>query len=194
MEALTQVFGDLRMCDLAQPCFVVAMDYTRGQPKIWDIGDRDFVRDVVAASCSAPTFFPPRDGLVDGGLVANSPAMVAIAGAVAKLKWPLQELRVLSLGTNGDYWRDPKVCETTNRLQWVDLLLSHVTRGNEELAEFQARTILEGRHLRVEPVLARDYKLDDLACMPEYSQIWKGLFRSRVDEVTKFLEADHGNS
>jgi len=182
-SALRYAFGNAKMSDLPIPLFIVAMDYRTGKPKVWDSSDGDLVRDVVATSCSAPTYFPPICGKVDGGLVANNPSMCAVAGCISKLGWKLEDLWMLSLGTNGDYWEDPEVDSTTGKLEWAKLLLTTPTRGNEELATFQTRALLRDRLLRIEPILNRDYGLDDLEIMGEYAQIWKGLYTLRSQEV-----------
>lgn len=192
VAALRRVFGDTRVCNTEIPIFITAMDYTRGRPKVWDSGDSDFLWYAVAASCSAPTYFPPIDGLVDGGLVANSPAMVALAGAVGKLRWGLPNCWILSMGTNGVFWHDPRVGENTSLVEWMQILLKNQTRGNEEMAEYQARTLLEGRLYRVEPVLTKNYPLDAVSEMAGYRQLWEGLYRARADELVEFLTRFRG--
>lgn len=62
------------------------------------------VSDAVLASCSAPTYFDPhivdeKYQLVDGGLWANNPALVAAIDAKYRLGIPLENIRVLSIGT-----------------------------------------------------------------------------------------------
>ncbi|MDR1477830.1 MAG: patatin-like phospholipase family protein [Planctomycetaceae bacterium] len=73
----------------------------------------DFVRDkdveledAVAASCSAPMYFDPCKAddylLADGGLWANSPAIIAAVDAKYRLQRSFDELQVLSIGTCGN--------------------------------------------------------------------------------------------
>lgn len=79
----------------------------------------DYVRDyklpaheVALASASAPVYFPPHTfkynnrfgngvnvNMIDGGLFANNPALIGILEASDKLKIPLSQIRVLSIGT-----------------------------------------------------------------------------------------------
>jgi hypothetical protein len=190
-QILSDLFGNLRMCDLKKPLFVVAMNYKTGKPKVWDCKDGDLVRDVVMASCSAPTYFPPVNGVVDGGLVANNPAMCHITGCMSKLGWGLNELWMFSLGTNGDYWKDPEVDRNTGKLEWAKLLLENTTRGNEEIATFQAQALLRERFLRIEPILNQNYALDDVGCMEEYSQIWLGKLVMCSEEVADWFRLYH---
>lgn len=71
----------------------------------------DYVRDgrrplveVALATAAAPTYFPIVDDehgskLVDGGIFANNPAVIATAEAVFKLQWPREQIQLLSVGT-----------------------------------------------------------------------------------------------
>lgn len=185
-KVVSKLFGDIRMCDLPIPLFITAMDYNRGKVKVWDKTDGDLVADCVVASCSAPTFFPPLRGMVDGGLVANNPSMVQITGCLSKLGWDLKDLWCLSLGTNGDFWKNPNVSSDTGKLEWAKLLLENTTRGNEEVATFQAQSLLGNRYRRVEPILTRDFGLDDLDSMKEYSDLWKAYFSIKSHELENF--------
>ena len=62
------------------------------------------VSDAVLASCSAPTYFDPHVvndiyQLVDGGIWANNPSLVAAIDAHYRLGIPLEDIRVLAIGT-----------------------------------------------------------------------------------------------
>jgi uncharacterized protein len=59
--------------------------------------------DVALATSAAPLYFPAArvDGhrLIDGGVWANNPSVVAITEAVSMLDVPLRAIRVLNVGT-----------------------------------------------------------------------------------------------
>jgi len=189
VEVLKKVFGSIRMNQTKTPVFIPAMDYSRGRPKVWGPEDDTYVWEAVAASCSAPTFFPPRPGqLVDGGLVANSPSMVGIAGAISKLGWELEESWCISMGTNGDYWVNPKIGENTSKIGWADVLLSNITRGNEELSVFQTAALLQRRFLHIDPQLDKNWSLDDLRAIPSYAGLWQYVFELKQFELEIFLQ------
>lgn len=192
-KALRDVFGSTRMSDLDIPCFIVAMDYNKGKPKIYDSYDGDLIWEVVASSCSAPTYFPPIHGIVDGGLIANNPSMCLITGLVQKHQWDLKDMWLLSIGTNGDYWENPNVDSRTGKLEWAKILLGSPTRGNEEIATFQSRALLGCRELRIEPILSKNYGLDDQEIIGEYSDLWRGLYGLRREEVKEWLDRFQGS-
>ncbi|MBW4528519.1 MAG: patatin-like phospholipase family protein [Phormidium tanganyikae FI6-MK23] len=69
--------------------------------------------DAALATSAAPTYFPQHEteesiGLMDGGIWANNPIAVAVAEAIGVLKWPANELYVLSLGCLDEVHTLPK--------------------------------------------------------------------------------------
>lgn len=109
---LEEVFGARTLGDVPVPLILPAVDIGNGCVHVFKSKYADgFIRDpgvklsdAVLASCSAPTYFDPHlvDGkyqLVDGGLWANNPAFVAVIDAQYRLKVPLADIRVLSIGT-----------------------------------------------------------------------------------------------
>ena len=191
--AAQKYFGGARMCDLPTPTFLTAFDFKVGRPKVFDCKDDVPVWYAVMCSTAAPTYFPIIDGRYgDGGLVANNPAMVGIAGGVSKLGWKLKDMWCLSLGTNGDAWRDPKVARKS-KIGWLKPLFDTFMTGNEELGTFQAKTLLGDHLLRIEPKLDEAYDLDDVdIAMGIYNQIWASLYREKEDEFLSWLKAAGG--
>ena len=61
------------------------------------------IRDAVVASCSAPTFFSPKDLnnmlYADGGLWANNPSVAAYTEALTKFGKDVSKVKILSIGT-----------------------------------------------------------------------------------------------
>jgi hypothetical protein len=119
-EALRGAFGDQTLGDLrtrGKFALVTAFALTSGRPKVFKTDhasdltahDRYLLRDVALASAAAPTYLPivelndPVTGTVerfcDGGLVANSPALLGYAEAVSHLMQQPSEVAVLSLAT-----------------------------------------------------------------------------------------------
>ena len=125
---LEEVLGATTLGDVRIPLIIPAVDIGNGCVHVFKSKYADdFIRDpgvklsdAVLASCSAPTYFDPhfvddKYQLVDGGLWANNPSMVAVIDALYRLKVPLADIRVLSIGTgksktfyprSGGKWRD----------------------------------------------------------------------------------------
>jgi hypothetical protein len=112
LRLLEEVLGSMTLGDITVPLIIPAVDIGNGCVHVLKSKYADgFVRDpgvrladAVLASCSAPTYFDPHivDGkyqLVDGGIWANNPSFVAVIDAQYRLKVPLENIRVLSIGT-----------------------------------------------------------------------------------------------
>ena len=105
--------GDITLGSVQIPLILPSVDIGQGCVHVLKSAyDERFVRDpgvrvadAVLASCAAPTYFDPvvinhgQYQLVDGGLWANNPALVAAVDAHYRLRVPLKDIRVLSLGT-----------------------------------------------------------------------------------------------
>jgi hypothetical protein len=119
-EALADTFGDLTLGDLrarGKLVLITAFNVTTGTPTVFKtdhsanlkLHDMYLVRDVALASSAAPTYLPlvdlkdPISGVTerfcDGGVVANSPALLGYAEAVYDLRCHPADVAVLSLGT-----------------------------------------------------------------------------------------------
>jgi patatin-like phospholipase/acyl hydrolase len=110
---LHTLFGSAKLGDISVPLILPATDIANGCVHIFKSSyNNEFFRDkdvlvseAVLASCSAPTYFSPimltgnKYLLADGGLWANSPALVAVLDAKKRLNTAFQDLRVLSIGT-----------------------------------------------------------------------------------------------
>ena len=111
-DLLDGVFHDKTLGDIAVPLVLPSVDIGNGCVHVLKSKyRREFVRDqnvrvsdAVLASCSAPTYFDPHVvndtyELVDGGLWANNPSLVAAIDAHYRLDVRLEDIRVLSIGT-----------------------------------------------------------------------------------------------
>lgn len=128
---LEDTLGSSTLGDVPVPLIVPAVDIGNGCVHVFKSKYSDgFVRDpdvklsdAILASCSAPTYFDPHlvDGkyqLVDGGLWANNPSLVAVIDAQYRLGVPLADVRVLSIGTGKS-----KVFYPKTEGSWKDWLI-----------------------------------------------------------------------
>jgi patatin-like phospholipase/acyl hydrolase len=122
---------------------------------------------VARATTAAPTFFGAFRGvdglrLVDGGVWANNPAMVALAESYGTLGVPLTDTWLLSVGTYDAVQNRPRYLDKGGRLAWAssapDVLLRATSIGVRNQADF---LLDRARFLRIDPkVPAEDVALD----------------------------------
>jgi len=127
--------------------------------------------DAIMASCSAPTYFPPRRitgdrrGFYDGGLWANDPLDVATTWAARHLQVAPSEVSALSLGTGripsgsaiSDLERMPTLSIQTVRNIW-EMTTSLQASASDMLAGLR---LPEGAVVRINPELPQWVPLDD---------------------------------
>ena len=130
--------------------------------------DRDgqvLLRDAILASCAAPTFFDPKEVgshlLVDGGLWANNPSIIALTEALSKFNKTIAEVRVLSIGTG----HAPNMYRRRRRWGLLtgwgrDKLVSYTLSLQSQASTNMAGLILGQRYFRLNPVIDT-WELDD---------------------------------
>lgn len=155
--------------------------------------------DIALATSAAPTYFaahtPKHSGLlVDGGLCANNPVLIAIIDALnferisqrgTEAPASLRDLSVLSIGTGKQcglpfdarslknagpwQWGLPKVLfSARSTVPSIELFM----QAQSHLADAQARFLLpKGKYTRINPNLGHPYELDDVEGMTELKNI-----------------------
>ena len=113
--------------------------------------DRIAIGEAMLASAAAPTWFPPRrlggQTVIDGGVVANAPEIVALCEAV-RLGQPLERLHVLGIGTAAVSEAGPPLAADEQgghgRLPWLlaRALVNVAIAAQEDLATAQCRTLI----------------------------------------------------
>ncbi|WP_159931200.1 patatin-like phospholipase family protein [Oceanicoccus sp. KOV_DT_Chl] len=102
------------------------------------------------ASSAAPTYFPTvnveKMWLIDGGVVANNPAMCAYAEAVKR--FPGDEIKILSVGTGYRTRKiDGKESQGYGSIEWMRHDLLGVVM-DESVVEYQINVILGDKYIR----------------------------------------------
>ncbi|MCT2263876.1 MULTISPECIES: CBASS cGAMP-activated phospholipase [Actinomycetes] len=149
--ALTKVLGERLLGDSAKRLVIPAWDVQRGAVHIFKTPHhkrlaRDWrlsMVDIAMATSAAPLYFPAArvDGhrLIDGGVWANNPSVVAIAEAVSMLDVPLASIRVLNVGTIDQLTNHPKRLDRGGLFNWAKpiapLILNAGSRGGQGIAE-----------------------------------------------------------
>ncbi|MFI7543804.1 CBASS cGAMP-activated phospholipase [Actinoplanes sp. NPDC049599] len=119
---------------------------------------RERAVDVAMATAAAPTYLPgmPLGGarLIDGGIWANNPAMVALTEAVGPLGVPLDQIRIFSLGTTTDRRHRSRRLDRGGLLPWARDAVEVLMRAQSESANKQVRHFLgKDRVLRLNPTV-----------------------------------------
>lgn len=150
-EALDSVFGDLCLGNSAKRLIVPSWDVQAGTVHIFKTPHHERLRrdwrtsmvDVAMATSAAPTFFAAAKvdnlRLIDGGVWANNPSVIAITEAVSVLQVPLSAMRVLNVGTIDQKANHPERLDTGGLIRWArpgaTLLLTASSRGGQGTAE-----------------------------------------------------------
>jgi patatin-like phospholipase/acyl hydrolase len=158
-ETLLRYFGDVRLKAALKPVLVPSYDVEKQLPiffkseKAKASAEYDFpMCQVARATSAAPTYFPPEKittadplqyfALIDGGLIANNPAMCAYAEAI-KMGRAGDGVLVVSIGT-GEL-RHPIKYEDANRwgqLEWAQPVLDVALQGSSETVDYQLQQLL----------------------------------------------------
>jgi patatin-like phospholipase/acyl hydrolase len=161
MSALRRYLGDTRLGDATVPLLITAYDIEARRAVVLRSADDPTVTmvDAARASAAAPTYFEPvrvaGRALIDGGVFAINPAMVAFAERAA-------DLDVLaSLGT-GEHTR-PLPLETVRdwgRIEWAEPIIDVVFDGSADAVDDQLSRLAGDRYVRLQTRL--DEASDDL--------------------------------
>lgn len=121
------------------------------------------VVDVVTRSSAAPLYFPIYQNYVDGGVIANNPALCAFAQVISK-DTPVADrdgVVILSLGTGDVPQHISKMNAGWGIYRWKLQLIDILTSGSVGLAGYQGEQILGDRFHRLNPRLTKKISLDD---------------------------------
>ena len=164
--AIVEVLGDDAMTvgDVPMPLLLVATCATTKAPFLMSNVDpagrsarlNPHVRlvDALLATSAAPGYFPAvhveRRSLIDGGLVANAPDLVALAEAIRHRQADLTSAEVLSVGTAGpDRAEIPADVGGRGLLRWMTDLVPLTLDAQESLVVSQAQALLGDRYRRI---------------------------------------------
>ena len=149
--------------------------------------------DAILSSCAAPTFFDPVPVggllLADGGLWANNPSIIALTEAVSKFRIPVEQVRILSIGTGHSIKLYPRSRSWGFLTGWRrQKLVSYVLDLQSQASENMAKLFLPGNFLRLDPVID-DWDLDDVEHLDELKSLANRDFTLRSEEVMKYLKS-----
>jgi len=173
--ALRDVLGERILSDSRVPLVIPSYDLRSDDIKLFRtphhprlIRDwREQMVDVALATSAAPTYLGAHHlrglRLVDGGVWANNPSIVALCEAVETFKVDLEDIRVFSLGTTSDLERRPDRLDHGGVIQWAPKVAKVILRG-QSLGAANATELLlrrRGQFLRLDPrVPEKELRLD----------------------------------
>ena len=163
-----EIFGDKLLCDSTIPLVIPSYNIGENAVYLFKTPHHERLRrdwrvpmwQVAMATTAAPTFFPayclPGEHvrLVDGGVWVNCPALVGVAEAVSMFGRPIEQIRLLSLGTTVAAAYRSRGLDRGGLIQWVrSPHVVQVLMTGQSLGAFTAAEHLlgRGRAIRLNP-------------------------------------------
>ena len=144
---------DTKLGDSKKPTLMTAYDVENRRSRVlkWNKHADVTLADAADASSAAPLYFPTvkvgRLWLIDGGVVANNPAMCALAEA--RKQFPGDEVKLLSVGTGYRTRKiDGKDSQDYGAIEWIRHDLLGIVM-DESVVEYQVQQILGSNYLRL---------------------------------------------
>jgi patatin-like phospholipase/acyl hydrolase len=159
VKSLHRHLGDTRLGEAVTGILVTAYDLEARQALVLRREDDVSMADAAHASSAAPTYFEPvRLGartLIDGGVFAINPAMLAYAEANGSIDV------LASLGT-GEHTRRLPYEEVKNwgQIEWAQPIIDVVFDGSADVVDDVLRRLIDERYVRLQTPL--DEASDDL--------------------------------
>lgn len=166
-RAVEDFFGPTRLSAANPDVLVTAWDLDKAQPRFFKsrearerAAENYRMADVALATAAAPTYFPParvandqgaESHCWDGGLVANNPAMCALAEAMKHYDAPDVTLVSLGAGDSAD-GISPKAAARWGLLRTAPKVISVAIDGPMCAVDYQCRQMLGDRnYFRLNP-------------------------------------------
>jgi uncharacterized protein len=197
VKALERYLGDTAMTAATLPLLLTTYDTeARAIHLLRSEGEHSGASmvDAAHATSAAPTYFEPvrLDGacLIDGGVFATNPALVAYAELRGKLDL------LLSLGT-GEHTR-PLPCEKVKdwgQLEWARPIIDVVFDGGQDAVDMQLRALLPGDYVRLQTQLENasddldDASSENLERLQEEAEALIARETETIDDVCARLTA-----
>jgi patatin-like phospholipase/acyl hydrolase len=147
---------------LATQLLVTCVDLTSRSARLFrstDLSCNTSLIDIGLATSAAPTYFPEHTVdsaiVVDGGLVANAPDMLAVLEALKSER--LEDVRVLSIGTAGrEGARAYRKPESPGLLGSAKSTFLLTLDAQEQISVQSVRELLGDRYIRLDTIASED--------------------------------------
>jgi len=146
-------------------CMIPVYCVSKGQTTIFNSQTQGTaqVSEVLDATSASPGYFPSvqigQNWYIDGGVVANNPAVLAFAKAVEFTKTTKRPIYLLSIGTGKmPVPRSGKESKSFGIIQWFGNGLIDILQQDENIAPIEIKAMMrpnKDRFLRINPPLGR---------------------------------------
>lgn len=179
VKNLEEFFLKKTMNDLYTQTLVTSVDARFSSPYYFRKSNKEhkklFIRDIARATSAAPSYFPMARiddvPLVDGGVIANNPSVIALIEAYKLLGYG-SKINLISVGT-GEYQKvkSPKEIRNCCRpIPTIDMLFDAQAKSAEEtIGEFNKINPFFYRRMRL-PLEARLMAMDNPGNVPDLKQ------------------------
>ena len=106
------------------------------------------IADAIYQSCLAPTYFHNENGVIDGGIMSNNPTMIAVTIAHSYYKIPIEQIRVLSIGTKERI--QVPLRNTKAIFFWIRNIINLLLNASVDHTKMLCDMLLGNRYLRIE--------------------------------------------
>jgi len=183
-NVLSDFFGDAVLTQATAPVLVTGYDLATMRPILIDTTNQGSFVDAGLVTSAAPTYFPPADSGIDGGMHSNNPSDLAISYAMEKFKVNAKEIVLVSLGT-GHYLKaiDKNKAKKWGFYGWSKRLFPIVFDGQSDISHIKSGWLLGKNYYRFDPPLV-GVAMDDAGHAAQRE------IKKAVDDMMMFRERD----
>ncbi|TNV73200.1 hypothetical protein FGO68_gene11325 [Halteria grandinella] len=196
-------FGTTRISEvISEDIMIVAYDFRNHKPVIFTkyaATNKDtsakmnvLIRDAAQASSAAPIYFDPKpiegisDALIDGGVIANSPAFYSYIHA-KYVRQQKKKIRLVSIGT-GEQQPQALSTDNVNKVTWVNELGALITTVEQNTHDYLNNEILQQDYLRFQAKMNKtlsldSYQSDDIKELIRYGEAIVSEYKERIDNL-----------
>jgi uncharacterized protein len=211
-ESLTKLFAEIGASDLLGTyiaksrlnIIITATSASAHEPRIYGGNNLALhpqpgitLRDAILASSAAPTYFPAKiaagEKLIDGGLIANAPDVIALGHLQRRLGARLTDCHILSIGTCAPVRApDPPSADKSGKLGWIlkKRNIVDVTLDAQERLTIQTMSQLLNRQFVRIDSQAGDSECEILSTLDGATPATTELLKRLADERFRFLNDD----
>ena len=201
-EYLTKTFGEARMSELHAPTIAISFNTQKSEPYIFRSYSSDgfLIREAARASSAAPLYFAPAKFinrntgeemcLIDGGMGANNPALLAYAEA-RKLYPNADEFRILSLSTCSPKFSYDASEQNGGVTGWASPIFRLYSEAELRVTDIALESIPDVSYTRIwSGKLKHKIKLDDTTdeAIYELTACAEDAYESNKEQISSFID------